>query len=444
MNTEAIREQLKEHQRQIDDMCQQLDETRETRNDLLRQRFDLKEQRRYFRKQLREAQNAENQDREVQIGARLEDIEEQLEELSRQIDDMETQIDEIEDDMEELRDAMADIEAQLEEMTRGPGAAQGSGYGPAAGSFTSLESAMDSINRGLQNVLGKVADTLEHVDLDNLGHNVKSAAAKAGRTVQDAAREAENAYHSIKDNYNKPGNVGDYRCSGSSVIDGGCYNRVSTSGACKVSSDLICRELKNSGTFHGCGNVDVSGEVKSSGAAAFDGNLTCGRFSGSGSTKIGGNLQSGMVTAPGALSVGGDLTATEVRATGSLKVGGDCEADGFNAAGVLTVGGMINADVVNIQLSKAKSTVCSIGGSQVTVTQTPVTGFLSNILMKPALGTLECESIEGDTLELTGVCAGIVRGSRVVIHGGCSIGRVEYSESCSIDEDAVVSACERI
>lgn len=442
MNMDMINEQLEQLQKQMDQMCAGLDEAREERNELLRQRFDLKEQRRYFRKQLREAEEAENADRRAQLEERLKAIGAELETLDQKIEHIETHIDEIEDDMENLRDNMAGVQTQVTE-------AEATGE-PEADEDTvdSLEGAMESLNRGLQKVLGKVADTLENIDLDTIGQNVHTVASKAAKTVsdaaQDAARGVEHAYQDMKENHGKPGGIGDYRISGSGVIDGGCYNRISVSGSCKVSSDLVCREIKASGSFRACGNVDCNGEVRTSGAFKCEGNLTGGSVNSSGSASVSGNLKAGMLNAPGALSVGGNVTASEMRVNGSLKVGGDCEADGFHATGVLNVGGIINADVVSIQLSRAESNVGSIGGSQVTVSRTPAAGFLSSLLMKANVGCLNCESIEGDTLDLTGVKAATVRGTNVVIRSGCHIDRVEYSESCSIDGEATVGACQKV
>jgi cytoskeletal protein CcmA (bactofilin family) len=198
-----------------------------------------------------------------------------------------------------------------------------------------------------------------------------------------------------------------------------------------VSSDLVCRELKTSGSFRACGSVDCNGEVRTSGGFHCEGDLIAGDFSGSGTAKVQGSLKSGLMHVPGALTVGGNLSAGELRVSGSLKVGGDCEADSFTASGSLNVGGIINADTVDIRLSVAESRVGSTAG------------FLSSIL-KPGVGSLTCESIEGDTVELSGVKATTVRGGRVVIHSGCAIDQVEYTETCSIDEGAVVGACVKV
>lgn len=349
--------------------------------------------------------------------------------MDDKIEALEDHIEDIEDDVEELRDAMEDIE---EDAASADSDEDGHSF-----SFDSLDGAMDSLNRGLQKILGKVADTLENIDLDHIEQNVQSAASKAAKGV-------EQAYKDMKENRAKPGGMGDYRISGSGVLDGGCYNRISSSGSCKISSDVICREIKSCGSFHACGNVDCSGDIRTSGAFKCGGNLTGSSFHNTGSSSIAGNLKTGMLTSPGVLNVGGNIFATEMRSTGSLKVGGDCEADGFTASGILSVGGIVNAEVVNIQLSKAESHIGSIGGSQVTISQTPTSGMLSKILAKPAVGILLCDSIEGDTVELTGVQADIVRGTNVIIHGGCQIQRVEYSDSCIVDDDATVINCEKL
>ena len=104
---------------------------------------------------------------------------------------------------------------------------------------------------------------------------------------------------------------------------------------------------------------------------------------------------------------------------------------------------MINAETVKIKLSRSQSTVGSIGGAQVTVEQSATAGLLSSILA-PGYGTLACDSIEGDQIDITGVKADMVRGAKVMIRSGCVIEKVEYSETCSIDGDAQVKECVKI
>ena len=103
---------------------------------------------------------------------------------------------------------------------------------------------------------------------------------------------------------------------------------------------------------------------------------------------------------------------------------------------------MINAEQVEIQL-RAESQVGSIGGSKVQVTQSPTTGFLSGIL-KNNVGSLTCDSIEGDEVDLTAVKASVVRGANVVIRNGCDIDQVEYTGTCTVDGDARVGGCVKL
>lgn len=446
MKMEELKIEFDDLNVQMEEMGHKLEEMREQRNDLLRQRFDLKEQRRYFRAQMEVAKSGDNQDRVSYLTERLDQIKVQLDELDERIEAMEKQIEETGDVMEELNASTKTLEEELRNAehveSAGETGAEGSGF-----STDKIESAMNSFNLLLQKGLKRVADTLENVDLDNLGHSAKEAATKAAKTVSgaaaDAAKEVGKAVNEAKESHGKAGGIGDYRVSGISVMDGGCYNRISTSGSCKVSSDLVCRELKTTGNFRACGSVDCNGETRVSGSFHCDGDMIAGDFTGTGITKVDGSLKSGLLNVPGSLTVGGDLHAGEVRVSGSLKVHGDCEADGFTASGSLEVGGMINADSVQIRLSVAESKVGSIGGAQVTVSQSASAGLLSGIL-RPGVGTLTCDSIEGDDLELSGVKAGTVRGNRVVIHSSCQIDQVEYSESCTISEGATVGSCTKV
>lgn len=438
MNREFVNEQIDKLQAQLKSLSEALTQFQSQRSDLLTQRFDLKEQRRYFRRQLREAQAQNNQARIDSTTERLNSIQAELDGLDTKIDQLQDTIEALEEDISDIQEDLEDIEEHCDEETYI--------FHKEIHLPDSLSDAADSLDRGIQRLLDKVSDTLEGIDFDTLGKNVQDTATKAAKTVsnvaQDMAKEVENAYKDWKENRDAPGGIGDYRISGAGVLDGGCYNRIACSGSCKVSSDLMCRELRSSGSFKACGNVDVSGEARTSGAFKCEGNLTCGSFQGNGSTRVSGNLKSGPVHIPGTLSVDGNISATEIKVTGALTTAGDCEADSFLASGSLSVGGIINADTVNIVLAKSESNVCSIGGSSVTVSHSTTAGFLSSLLA--AYGTLNCDSIEGDEIDLTGVHADTVRGSHVVIRSGCQIDQVEYSDTCTIDDSAIVNHCVKV
>jgi cytoskeletal protein CcmA (bactofilin family) len=437
---------------QVEEMSQSLEDAKEQRNALLRERFEKKEQRRYFRAQMREARAAGNDARIHEIDGRLDALEEEIQDLDGQIEDLEDTIDITGDQVEDALDALDDMAEDAQETLEEEGQQEDQEWAQK------LEHTVDRLNGLLQKGFQKVADKLEHLDLDQVSENVQTAATKAAKTVSevatdaaktvsgvatDAAKTVETAWSEAKENRQKPGGIGDCRVSGSSVIDGGCYNRITVSGGCKVSSDLVCRELSTSGSFRACGGVDCNGPVRVSGSFHCAGPLLAGSLSSSGSVKVQEDLRSGTVTSTGGLHVGGDCKGTVIRSSGTLQVEGDLEADSFTSTGGLRVGGMVNADVVNIRLSMMESTAGSIGGSKVHVAQSVTGGLLSGIL-KPTGGRLTCESIEGDQVELAGVTAQVVRGTNVVIGAGCDIQQVEYTETCTVDSDAKVGSCTKV
>ena len=447
MSMEHLNQNLQELHEKLEEMNARLEDAREERNNLLRERFDLKEQRRYLRGQLREAGAAGNQDRAERLGQRLEDLKEKLEQLDARIEEIEHVIESTDGDIEEIRDSLEDVRDAREEAEAEGAENAASGAGEKAGESAfnaeSIDKAIEKLNVLLQKGLKKVADTLENVDLEAVGQKATQAAKTVTDAATGAARSVEKSWNEAKDNRSKPGGIGDYRISGSGVLDGGCYNRVAISGSGTVSSHLVCRELKASGSFRAHGDVDCSGEIRASGSFHCDGHLTAGGLSGSGSVKIDGDLKCGLLNVPGSLNVGGSVSAGEARVTGGMKVGGDFEAESLNLVGSLNIGGILNAEAVNIRLAKSESTVSSIGGAQVTVSQSMSAGLLAGIL-KPGYGCLTCESIEGDDVDLSGVKAKTVRGNHVVIHSGCMIDVVEYTETCSIEDGAVVGSCAKV
>lgn len=423
----------------------QMDAAKEQLTALQRERFDLKEQRRYFRSQLREAKAESNEERIGKINLRLEELEQQLDEKESQIDTLDQVIEDLDDQMDEISDDLDEIMEQFERAGGEAAAVEGEvvkdwDWG------RHLEQTMDQLNNLLQRGFKKAADTLESIDFEKVGENVQSAAFKAAKTVSgvasDAAKSVETAWNDAKEKNAQPGGVGDFRGSGSSVIDGGCYNRINVSGACKVSSDLVCRELRCSGSFKALGGVDCNGSVHVSGAFHCEKDLIAGRFSGSGSAKVLGSMSCGAFTSSGGLQVGKNLKGTEIRSSGGLRVGGDVEADSFSSTGCIHVDGMINAEQVHIRLWD-KCSAGSIGGSKVLVTRDPATGFLSGIL-RNSFGGLTCDSIEGDEVDLTAVKAQVVRGADVVIRIGCDIDQVEYTGTCTIEDSARVGNCVKV
>lgn len=417
----------------LGEISAQIEEKKQARSDLLRQRFDLKEQRRYYRAQLREAEAV---DRKEKVQGKLQELEAEVEKLETDIHDLEKEIEKLGDQADDLSIEIGKAADETETSDYESLEDEDMDWGEALGRT------MDSFNDILRKGLRKAADTLEKVDLDKVSDSVETYAMKAAKTAKFAAEKVGAAWNEATENRQKPGGIGDHHISGTGIMDGGCYNHISVSGGCKVSSDLVCREIKVSGSFRGHGNVDCSGDINVSGAFSGEKNVKAMNLTGTGTVKVLGNLEAEKIHVPGGLTVEGDISAREIKVTGSLKAAGDVEADSFTASGLVNVGGIINADEVNIKLDVSQSAVGSIGGSHVTVTQGSAGGLLSTFLK--SVGKLVTESIEGDELELHNVEADIVRGDKVTIHSGCNIGRVEYSEYCSIDETSVVGECVKV
>ena len=439
MNPEEMKQTVEELSAQVEDLTSHLEETREERSALLRERFDLKEQRRYFRAQLREAKAADNTQRQEEIHGRLDDLEQQLADKDSQLEQLESQMEDLGNQIEDLMEDLGEVAGPQETPTEEARPREEEDF---------LKGTMLRLNGLVQKGFKKVADTLENIDFEQVGENVQSAATKAAKTVSsvasDAAKSVETAWNEAKENRQRPGGVGDYRASGSSVLDGGCYNRISVSGTCKISSDLVCREMRSSGSTRTCGSVDCSGPVHTSGAFHCGGAMAAESITSSGSLKIAKGLTVREdVRASGGLSVGGNLKCAELRSSGGLKVEGDVEAERFETSGGVNVTGMINADEINIQLAMGQNQVGDLGGSKVTVSQSVSSGLLSS-LWKNAGGSLTANSIEGDEVELDRVKAKVVRGVNVVIHGGCDIEQVEYTETCTVEENAHVGNCVKV
>lgn len=417
----------------LNEIAANIDDKKQERSDLLRQRFDLKEQRRYYRAQL---QAAEAEERKEKVAAKLREIEIEVEHLDQKIDALEKEIEALGDQADDISLEIGKATHTTESAEFEPLEDEDPDWGEA------FERTMDSFNDFLRKGLRKAADTLEKVDLDKVSDSVETYATKAAQTAKAAAEKVGAAWNEAAENRQKPGGIGDHHISGTGVMDGGCYNHISVSGRCKVSSDLVCRELKVNGGFRGHGNVDCSGDITVSGSFTGEKDVKAGNLSGTGTVKVLGDLEAGRIHIPGGLTVEGNVAAGEMKVTGSLKVTGDVEADSVVVGGLVNVGGIINADEIAIKLDMSQCHVGSIGGSKVTISQGSAGGILSAIWKNA--GKLSTETIEGDELELHNVEADVVRGGSVIIHGGCNIGRVEYSQYCSIDETSLVESCVKV
>ncbi len=240
------------------------------------------------------------------------------------------------------------------------------------------------------------------------------------------------------------GNLGDLTISGSGSAGGGSFRRVSISGSGSVRGDVACASCKVSGSARIDGALKAE-EGKISGSAHITGDAEIGALSVSGSAHIDGNVRSGPLHVSGSTRIGGSMDAGEAHISGELSTGGGCSAETFRASGVVRIGGLLNADTVELHLHSHGSSAKEIGGGRILV-EHGEPSFIGSLFAGftgrgPLLTT---DVVEGDDIALEGTKANVVRGRRVAIGEGCEIGLVEYGESFTRDDGALVRESKKL
>jgi len=200
----------------------------------------------------------------------------------------------------------------------------------------------------------------------------------------------------------------DMRISGSSTMPGGEYDRVSISGSGTVQGDLRCQSLSCSGAVKCEGSILSRGLIHSSGAM-----------------KVSGSLEGGEVDVSGGLEAA-DIRCQELRCSGAMNVSGGVEAEAVRISGMAGIPGLLNAETVEIAADRGIR-IGSIGGGSIRIYKPTQISLLG--LFHGSVSCAQVGDIEGDDVDLEYTQADVVRGRRVRIGEGCSIGRVEYSES---------------
>ena len=447
---------MSELQEQLSQLSEKLEEVRETRNNLLRERFELKEERRYLRSQLREA---ETEERRAYLSSRLASLAQKIDALELRIDQMEKCIEDNADALEAMQEKVAEAKKMTGEKTAreaaGGQTAEQTTDSRGNAATQELLRTVEEIADNLAGLLGKamnyMEETVEAIDLEQVGTMVSDAAARTAQAAeravknfeqtcrQAAGRQKENR---VQDDGKSADKLSDCSIAGFGVIDGGVYRRVTVSGAGRVNGKLRCRSLRSAGSLKLEGETACAGTLQSSGSLQCTGKLSTEKLQISGAAKVDGDLEAKTVHVPGTLRVGGSLRAVDVKVNGGLRVDGDCEAESLSTTGILHVAGDINAERVAIRLGLAGSRAGTIGGGRITVEKPAAPALLQDVL-RAEYGRLICNSVEGDYVRLEGVQADLVRGSEVWIGPGCRIGQVEYTQVCTIDPAAHVNSCEK-
>lgn len=200
----------------------------------------------------------------------------------------------------------------------------------------------------------------------------------------------------------------DLKLVGTTSSVGGQFRHIKITGECVMSDDVICDSLKCTGEFEIEGDLQVK-QMKLTGESHVHGRIHCDSLKAIGAIK--------------AYSIRG----SQVNISGHLKVETNCEAETLKLHGWLEAGELISAEKLDMILH-GPCRALEIGGGTITVKRSQFSILKSLLTIKEA-GTLQANVIEGDVLNLEHVRADVVRGTRITIGTGCTIGRVEYRES---------------
>jgi cytoskeletal protein CcmA (bactofilin family) len=234
---------------------------------------------------------------------------------------------------------------------------------------------------------------------------------------------------------------GDLVINGFGSSNGGEFQQVTLNGFGTINNDVDCVDFDCNGVGTVNGNIKAE-KARINGKSKIKGTITSNELTIDGTANFEGNLFVETIKISGRVSVGGKVKSEEIQIKGSMTVGDDCEAEIFQAESQFKINGLLNADQIDIKIygpCKAKE----IGGQTIMVRKH--NGSSIGNILKPFFPTqLDAEIIEGDTLELECTNAKIVRGSKVKIGAGSTIGLVEYTDELEIDKNANVKENRKI
>lgn len=138
-----------------------------------------------------------------------------------------------------------------------------------------------------------------------------------------------------------------------------------------------------------------------------------------------GSLEGGEVDVSGGLEAG-EIHCGQLHCSGGARVSGRRGGRKRPSHRQRRDQGLLNAETVEISASRGIR-IGSIGGSSIRIYKPTQVSLLG--LFHGSVSCAQVGDIEGDDVDLEYTQADVVRGRRVRIGEGCSIGRVEYSES---------------
>lgn len=249
--------------------------------------------------------------------------------------------------------------------------------------------------------------------------------------------------------------------SGSGTIVSGRYDDIKISGSGRILGDILCHEVKVSGSAKFNGRVEA-GHFICSGSAKCLSDIEASKISVSGSTSIVGKVTGGDVNISGSFKTNNDLNVQSIVISGSMKTtglvkaevvtvkgslstekGSECEV--FTAKGHLSMNGLLNAE--NIKITHGGfSYVPEIGGETIEISRFDDSNIFSRILSRVFNSRInfKADVIEGSAVKIDYTTASVVRGDAVTIGPKCKIDLVEYTEDVQIHPTAKVKDVKKL
>lgn len=259
---------------------------------------------------------------------------------------------------------------------------------------------------------------------------------------------------------------------GHGSFSGGEYDKVQINGAARCEEPVVCLDMRVNGSLSAGritvekltvdgrlsagdeiaadstninGMTSVSGNLRTE-ELDVDGNLTVDGSLAAGNTKVDGRLKcSGVTTAAafrcdGMASLQNGLFAKSIDVDGMLTVTGNMEAESIRANGKISSTAQISADTIRLYgMVKADEIV----GDDIEIKYADIASFAAGLLNSLFGSNLRNDTrsanlIEATTINLEGVCAGVVSGEHVTIGKNCQIDRLDCTGDYTIDASSTV------
>ncbi|MBB6674977.1 hypothetical protein [Cohnella nanjingensis] len=199
--------------------------------------------------------------------------------------------------------------------------------------------------------------------------------------------------------------------------------------------------------INGVGNATGGryGAVLIDGVCKVTGDLRANTFKANGKLKVNGHLQADDMRIDGIIDINGGIGGEHLQVNGLFKASGNCELERLEAVGGFSIGGLLNAGTIDIWM-QAQGKVKEIGGESIQVRRQATfrNSKLWRWMMPKLVPELHTDTIEGDDIDLENTVAGVVRGNRVTIGPGCTIGRVEYRTELHVHKTAKIGKEEKL